>query len=110
MFRQEALYSPGFQMSFSATLALVFVFQSVVIPRTHGRVFGSVIGAFLSSFVAGLATAPIAAIHFNQISHVGLVANVLAVPVVTPVTGPVRPLKLVTAVVLAVEPFTVPIN
>ena len=97
MFRPEALYSPGFQMSFAATLALVFVFQSVVIPRTHGRVFGSVIGAFLSSFVAGLATAPIAAIHFNQISHVGLVANVLAVPVMSAVVAPAAIIGLVLA-------------
>jgi len=78
-------------------LALVFVFQSVVIPRTHGRVFGSVIGAFLSSFVAGLATAPIAAIHFNQISHVGLVANVLAVPVMSAVVAPAAIIGLVLA-------------
>lgn len=86
--RPEALFSPGFQMSFAATTALVFVFQTVIVPRTSGRVLSAVVGVFLSSFVAGLATAPIAAIHFNQISHVGFFANLVAVPVMSAVVAP----------------------
>ncbi len=86
--RPEALYSPGFQMSFAATIALVFVFQNVVAPRSSGRILHATIGVFLSSFVAGVATAPIAAIHFNQISHVGFFANLLAVPVMSAVVAP----------------------
>jgi len=35
----------------------------------------------ISSAVAGAATAPYAAAHFNQISHYGLLANLLSVPV-----------------------------
>ena len=35
----------------------------------------------VSSLVAGLATAPFAAMHFNQVAHYGLLANVLSVPV-----------------------------
>jgi len=34
----------------------------------------------ISSLVAGLATAPFAAAHFNQIAHYGLLANLLSVP------------------------------
>ena len=34
----------------------------------------------LSSLVAGTATAPYAAAHFNRVAHYGLVANLLAVP------------------------------
>jgi competence protein ComEC len=85
--RPEALYSPGFQMSFAATIALVFVFQNVVAPRSSGRILHTIIGVFLSSFVAGVATAPIAAIHFNQISHVGFFANLLAVLVMSAVVA-----------------------
>jgi competence protein ComEC len=42
----------------------------------------------LSSFIAGLATAPFAAAHFNQVSHYGLIANVLSVPVMGAVVMP----------------------
>lgn len=97
MARPEALFSPGFQMSFAATLALVYVFQTVVLSRVSGRVTGYVLGVFLSSFVAGLATAPIAAIHFNQVSHVGFVANLLAVPVMSAIVAPSAIVGLILA-------------
>ncbi|OWU83851.1 competence protein [Oceanicola sp. 22II-s10i] len=81
--RPEALLGPGFQMSFSATVALVAAF-GLLRDRGGGRLprwIAPVLAVFLSSFVAGLATAPVAAAHFNQIARFGLVANLLAVPV-----------------------------
>ncbi|MDA8585943.1 ComEC family competence protein [Rhodobacteraceae bacterium] len=82
--RPEALYGPGFQMSFAATTALVAVFGAMrLAPGTKGRwpkwarFMG---GVALSSFVAGMATAPFAAAHFNQVPHYGLIANVVSVP------------------------------
>ena len=45
-------------------------------------------GVALSSLVAGVATAPIAAAHFNRVPHYGLVANLLAVPVMGSVVMP----------------------
>ncbi len=91
--RPESLLGPGFQMSFAATLALVAVFQCV---RPFGATkaawtssalrWGS--GVFLSSLVAGLATAPISAAHFNMMSHYGLIANLVAVPVMGAVVVP----------------------
>ena len=45
-------------------------------------------GVFLSSAIAGAATAPVAAAHFNTVSHYGLVANLLAVPVMGTVVVP----------------------
>lgn len=82
--KPDALFGPGFQMSFAATTALVAVYGAL---RTRGlsparwprwmRVVG---GVALSSMIAGLATAPIGAAHFNQVPHYGLVANVLSVP------------------------------
>jgi len=86
--RPEELAGPGFQMSFAATAALVAVFAALkgrsLGPRWLARI-GAVV---LSSFVAGLATAPFAAAHFNQIAHYGLVANVLSVPVMGAVVMP----------------------
>jgi competence protein ComEC len=82
LLRPEALTGPGFQMSFAATTALVAVFQALRsvdlawLPNWTKPVFATV----MSSFVAGVATAPFAAAHFNQIAHLGLVANLLSVP------------------------------
>ena len=78
----EALLGPGFQMSFAATVALVAVFgwlrdaQVALGPRWLRPALAVVI----SSAVAGAATAPVAAAHFNQIAQYGLIANLMSVP------------------------------
>jgi competence protein ComEC len=94
--RPEALYSPGFQMSFAATIALVSVFDFITRRGwgPSGLVLNYITGAVVSSVVAGLATAPIATIHFNQISQIGYIANLLAVPVMALVVAPAAVLAL----------------
>ena len=80
--RPEALLGPGFQMSFAATTALVAVFgyfRDHKIRFKHPWMQGAS-SVMISSLVAGLATAPVAAAHFNQIAHYGLIANLLSVP------------------------------
>jgi competence protein ComEC len=81
--RPESLAGPGFQMSFAATAALVATFG--ILSSWQGwkapALLRPVLTVLISSFVAGAATAPVAAAHFNQISHYGLLANVLSVPV-----------------------------
>ena len=80
----ETLVEPGFQMSFAATVALIAGYGAL-----RGRVRPGAVPAWImplftvvfTSFLAGFATAPIAAAHFNRISGYGLIANVLAVPV-----------------------------
>ena len=47
-----------------------------------------ILTVILTSLIAGLATAPIAAAHFNQIVHYGLIANILSVPVMGELVGP----------------------
>ncbi len=92
----QALVEPGFQMSFSATTALVAVFGAL--RDWEGwrapRWARPVLAVLLSSAVAGAATAPFAAAHFNQISHFGLLANLLSVPLMGTV---VMPLAVLTA-------------
>lgn len=79
--RPEALLSPGFQMSFAATTALVAAFAAI---RGWGqgwpRPVKAVLTVVISSTVAGLATAPVGAAHFNMVAQYGLAANLLAVP------------------------------
>ena len=79
----EALAEPGFQMSFAATTALVAAFGALRgqpwLPRKG--MAGFLASLFVSSFVAGAATAPFGAAHFNQVSQYGLLANLISVPV-----------------------------
>ena len=88
--RPEALTGPGFQMSFAATIALIAAFGQLrdLEAARIARWMRPVLALFVSSAVAGLATAPIAASHFNQIPHYGLLANMLAVPVMGTVIMP----------------------
>ncbi|MEE2943949.1 MAG: ComEC/Rec2 family competence protein [Pseudomonadota bacterium] len=88
--RPYSLLSPGFQMSFSATAALVFVFSQIRDLPEAGlkRWQTNVLSLVLSSFVAGIATAPFAAAHFNQWAAYGLLANVMAVPVMGTIVIP----------------------
>ncbi len=82
--RPEGLTEPGFQMSFAATTGLVAVFgmlrgegaTAAVLPRW----LYAPLAVLISSAVAGVATAPFSAAHFNQISHFGLLANLASVP------------------------------
>lgn len=79
------VFKPGFQLSFAAVAALVGVYEwSKGQARTHiwpkwAQFLG---GLSLTSLVAGIATAPIAAVHFSQFAPFGLFANLIAVPLV----------------------------
>ncbi len=88
IFRPESLLQAGFQMSFAATTALVASFEFLKYQRHWqaiqfgtGRIFQPFVALFISSFIAGAATAPFAAFHFNQFSQFGLIANLGSVPV-----------------------------
>lgn len=90
--RPEALMGPGFQMSFAATTSLVVVFgwlrhRNEVRQRIPRWAQGA-LSLVVSSVVAGLATAPIAAAHFNQVPHYGLIANMLSVPLMGSIVMP----------------------
>ncbi|MDA7429046.1 ComEC/Rec2 family competence protein [Primorskyibacter aestuariivivens] len=88
--RPEALLGPGFQMSFAATTALVAVFAALRHDRlpTLPRWARPVLAVVISSAVAGLATAPVAAVHFNRYAQFGLIANLLSVPLMGAVIMP----------------------
>jgi competence protein ComEC len=97
--RPEALTEPGFQMSFAATTALIAAFAAL---RDHAawrapRWARPLLALLVSSGVAGLATAPIAAAHFNQVPHYGLLANTLSVPLMGTVIMPAAVLAALLA-------------
>lgn len=78
----ESLVEPGFQMSFAATVALIVGFDTLgPVVRRLPRLVQPLTMAVLSSLVAGGATTPFAAAHFNRIAEYGLLANLLSIPV-----------------------------
>ncbi len=82
--RPDSLLGPGFQMSFAATTALVAVFNALktnAFLNDWPKPMRALSALVLSSLVAGLATAPFAAAHFNIWVVYGLPANLLTVPV-----------------------------
>jgi competence protein ComEC len=68
--RPADLHDPGFQLSFVATAAIVLA------PLPRNRLLAG-LGV---SMAAQLAVFPIALAHFNQVSTIGVIANVAAVP------------------------------
>ncbi|MFG1428111.1 ComEC/Rec2 family competence protein [Roseixanthobacter glucoisosaccharinicivorans] len=89
-----SVLDPGMQMSFAATLALVAAFERLRPLRPGWTAEGWVaraalkLGVFvgglaLTSLVAGLATAPYGALHFQRIGAYGLLSNLAAMPAVS---------------------------
>jgi len=78
----ESLVEPGFQMSFGATAALIVGFGYWQTVQHHvPALIRPLVIMVLSSLIAGSATGPIAAAHFNRVAEYGLLANLIAVPI-----------------------------
>ncbi|MDO5643896.1 MAG: ComEC/Rec2 family competence protein, partial [Paracoccus sp. (in: a-proteobacteria)] len=94
----ESLMTPGFQMSFAATVALIVIYPPW--QKLGNRLPWYMRPAamlVLSSVVAGFATAPYAAAHFGRMAHYGVLANLLVVPVVGVLVMPMGPLAVLLA-------------
>jgi competence protein ComEC len=104
-FAPESLMEAGFQMSFAATIGLISAFEAL---RRQGwwmalqtdprwRFVKPVIACAMTSLVAGTATAPFSAFHFNLMAQYGLLANLLAVPMMGAVVMPAAVIGLALA-------------
>jgi competence protein ComEC len=97
----EQLLSPSFQLSFAAVTALVAVFEALGpwlknIHRDAGflkRLIMYVVGVCGTTVIATLATAPISLFHFQTLGIYAVIANMLAVPIMTFI---MMPLALLT--------------
>jgi competence protein ComEC len=102
----QAVVHPSFQMSFAATLALIAAYQhglpwhsdrdSSLGQRVALWGVREFSGLLLASLVAGLATTPYAAYHFHRLAPYGVLANLLAMPVVSALVMPMGILGVVT--------------
>jgi competence protein ComEC len=93
LFAPQAVVHPSFQMSFAATLALIAAYERGL-PwmakadtsfRARVALWGGreILGLVLVSLVAGLATTLYAAYHFHRLAPYGVLANLLAMPIVS---------------------------
>ena len=105
------ILGPSFQMSFSATAGLIAAFawwserkgrkQSGVESRQESppgillKIFQPTVATAATSIVAGVASGIFAAYHFNNTAPLGLVGNVLALPVISILVMPFAVLSLV---------------
>lgn len=96
----SAVAGPGFQMSFAATLALVAGYarwreragadEPAAAGRWWGRRFVTafVVGVVATSLIGGLATSIYSAAYFQRLPAYGLLANILAAPLISIVIMP----------------------
>ncbi len=101
--RPESAATPGFQMSFAAAASLVAAYEAFrrrqrrrwsaaeppgIWPGWLAGPLAYMRGSAFTSLVAGAATAPFAAMHFNRIAVYGFFANLIAMPVFSLVVMP----------------------
>jgi len=76
---------PGWQLSFAAVAGLLALVPGWGEALRRARVPGPMADAIAVTAAATLATAPLMALHFEQVSLASLPANLLAAPAVAPV-------------------------
>ncbi|MDG1707572.1 MAG: ComEC/Rec2 family competence protein [Emcibacteraceae bacterium] len=86
----ESLVGVSFQMSFAAVVALVVVFErfgNQFMNKFRGdntfrqKMMYFIVGSLFTSLIAEVAIAPFALYHFNKVVLFGLLANLVAMPV-----------------------------
>ena len=103
----ESLFDASFQMSFAAVVALIALYewlgQRERSPISDVSLFWRTLrmggllfwGAALTTIIASFAVAPFALYHFHRVTHFGLLANLIATPLVTLLVMPMALLSLV---------------
>ena len=85
----ESLFMPGYQLSFSATFGIITLssifnrFRPKISHPVLNYLFSRIFSAFTISLSGFLSTAPVLLYHFGTISIFGLIANLVAVMLMT---------------------------
>ncbi|MBL4906296.1 MAG: ComEC/Rec2 family competence protein [Sneathiella sp.] len=88
LFLPESLLTASFQMSFAAVFCLIAVYERFGVRLLSSmqnanfvkRIILYLAGVVFTSLIASAATAPFAIFHFGQFALLGLLANLIAVP------------------------------
>jgi len=102
LFQPESVVTPGFQMSFAATGALVAAYEVWRRKRSgQETVLGPIatgwVSIMVTSLAAGLATTPYILFHFDRATPIGFIANLVAAPIVSFLSAPSAALALILA-------------
>ena len=100
----DEIYSPGFQLSFSAVIAIGVIYP--IISRTITRLqiqskFVRYVLLFMAvSFAAQIGTLPFTLIYFGKLSVIALAANLIVIPTI----GIILSLSVVTLIIGSIFP------
>jgi competence protein ComEC len=103
LLQPESVVTPGFQMSFAASGALIALYE--VWPKLDrpdrpgllARIFPWVVGTIATSIIASAATMPFALHHFDRAALFSTLANIVSTPIITLWTTPAAALAAITA-------------
>ncbi|WP_293608049.1 ComEC/Rec2 family competence protein [Ponticaulis sp.] len=96
-----SVLTPGFQMSFAATGALLAGYRNFDKQKTarqgalHKSVLPFLDGLVRTSWIAGFATMPFALYHFGRAAPLGFFANILIMPIITLLCVPIAAISVV---------------
>lgn len=83
LFQPAQLFMAGFQLSFSAVLAIVLFYKPLLYEyERHIKTPGAVASSLLLTFCATLGTMPASLYHFHTLNLVALISNLLVAPLV----------------------------
>jgi len=98
-----SVLTPGFQMSFAATAALVATYEAwrkqrrLTLNERVSRFSFWFKSLVVTSTVSSLATAPFALYHFDRFAGLGLIANLFAMPIISLISAPLAGAALLLA-------------
>lgn len=100
-----SIFSVSFQLSFAATLALVWFYQHLprvklpkrkeVLKRIILKSLQHLISIVLASLVAEIAIMPFLIYHFNNVPIYGIISNLIAIPLTSIATMPLGFLSMI---------------
>ena len=80
----SAIFSISFQLSFAAVLSIAWIaprlYRMVLREGPYNRLVCYTVGILATSTAAFMGTAPLTAYHFNLVSPIGLLSNLVAIP------------------------------
>lgn len=79
-FNPHSLFEVGFQLSFIATLSLVLITPGLQNIFKKIKFTGGISTLLAATLAAQIGVAPVAAYHFNTVSLISLITNLLVVP------------------------------
>ncbi|MFW5647999.1 MAG: ComEC/Rec2 family competence protein [Candidatus Alkaliphilus sp. MAG34] len=82
VYRPMIIFSVSFQLSFMATLSILLL--NPILNEKLNKIMGPLSPLVSITLAAQIGTFPIMAYHFNQISLISLVTNLLIVPIISP--------------------------